>query len=235
MPQAFDPETFADTECNEASDSVGLDKVENAVRWRYDPTQVPHLTKPGLKDSNAQLVRWSDDSFSLLVGEELFDVATSSLDSRHAYLLSQHGQEACFRNQCRLQNLMTFRPSSTQSLTHKKLTLAIATKHTKSSRAKMYSLLENPENVAKEAAKAEQERLKAKRRLESKQRAVRERELDGGLEEYDDEVYMRGNDNLMREFDNYDEQDDFSRFLLTKLCRTRKSPTPKQSWSVKRV
>ena len=48
----------------------------------------------------------------------------------------------------------------------------------------------------------ESERLKAKRKLESKQRQFRERQY--GMEE----TYDRGDDRLVREFDRYEEDEE---------------------------
>ena len=47
----------------------------------------------------------------------------------------------------------------------------------------------------------EAERLKAKRKLESKQRQFRDKQYALGIED----AYDRGDDHLMREFDRYEE------------------------------
>ena len=67
--------------------------------------------------------------------------------------MSQHPTEGFFKTQTRLTNLMSFRPSSTQSLTHKKLTMAIATKHMKTNKTKYLATAEDPEKMQQEAAK----------------------------------------------------------------------------------
>lgn len=64
----FDPSTFVPDEDNEISgDSRISAKVENTIRWKGDPYV------KGL-DTNAKLIRWSDGSQSLLVGDEFFEV-----------------------------------------------------------------------------------------------------------------------------------------------------------------
>lgn len=45
-------------------------KVENTIRWREVPDKEGNI----LKESNARLVRWSDGSYSLHLGSEIFDV-----------------------------------------------------------------------------------------------------------------------------------------------------------------
>ncbi len=98
-------------------------------------------------------MRWSDGSFSLLVGDELFDVSSNSLADQHLYLISNHPREQVFRAQARLENLMTFRPQSTNSSTHKKLTQSIAAKMGKSTRTKLMANFEDPEKRQMDAAK----------------------------------------------------------------------------------
>jgi RNA polymerase-associated protein LEO1 len=71
------------------------------------------------------MVRWSDGSFSLLLGDELFEVATQDLKDQHQYLLLSHPKEGLFQTHARFMKSATFRPHNTQSLTHKKLTLAM--------------------------------------------------------------------------------------------------------------
>ena len=48
---------------------------------------------------------------------------------------------------------MTFRPHTTHSLTHKKLTMAIANKHKKVQRTKMFTLDVDPEKLKQDAEK----------------------------------------------------------------------------------
>ena len=68
------------------------------------------------------MVRWSDGSFSLLIGEELFEVATVNIQDAHQYLLLSHQNEGLFQTQAKFSKSVSFRPHSTQSAIHKKLT-----------------------------------------------------------------------------------------------------------------
>lgn len=68
------------------------------------------------------MVRWSDGSFSLLIGEELFEVATVNIQDAHQYLLLSHENEGLFQTQAKFSKSVSFRPHSTQSAIHKKLT-----------------------------------------------------------------------------------------------------------------
>ncbi len=68
------------------------------------------------------MVRWSDGSFSLLIGNELFEVATVDIQNAHQYLLLSHQAEGLFQTQAKFSKSVSFRPHSTQSAIHKKLT-----------------------------------------------------------------------------------------------------------------
>lgn len=83
------------------------------------------LTSQGKKESNARMVRWSDGSFSLLLGEELFEVNINHAKDQHQYLVLSHPREALLQTHARFNKIVSFRPHSTQSLTHKKLTAAL--------------------------------------------------------------------------------------------------------------
>ena len=44
---------------------------------------VPRLTRFQGKESNARIIRWSDGSLSLLLGEELFEMNIQKLPAEH--------------------------------------------------------------------------------------------------------------------------------------------------------
>merc|ERR1740137_261697 len=72
----FDAETYEDEmdEDQNQQDEEGRTrlklKVENTIRWRQG------FDKEGnaIKESNARIVKWSDGSYSLHLGSEIFDV-----------------------------------------------------------------------------------------------------------------------------------------------------------------
>lgn len=61
-------------------------KVENTIRWREVTDDEGNV----LKESNARLVKWSDGSFSLHLGSEIFDVYKQPLQvikvKNHRYM-----------------------------------------------------------------------------------------------------------------------------------------------------
>lgn len=87
------------------------------------------------KNSNARMVRWSDGSMSLHLGNEIFDVYKQPLQGDHNHLFIRQGTglqgQAVFRTK------LTFRPHSTESFTHKKMTKTLADRSQKTSGIKI--------------------------------------------------------------------------------------------------
>lgn len=96
------------------------------------------------RTSNARFVKWSDGSLSLLLGDELFEIQTKSIEKEQQYLVAAHN-DTILRTQTKLAKVMTFKPQDTNSLTHKKLTFAIANQNKKVNKAKQIDVAENPE------------------------------------------------------------------------------------------
>ncbi|KAJ8326000.1 Paf1 complex component [Batrachochytrium dendrobatidis] len=214
-PIPYDRATYAQLDNDLEKDEDGSRErarlhVENTIRWRYDAKH------PDQKNSNARLVRWEDNSFSLLVGEEQFEVAVTSLQNQHHYLAVQHSEEGYIQNRARFNKLMSFRPFSAQSLTHKRVTMAIVGKHSKKNRTRLITTTEDPEKAKQLVEKAETERLKARRKLESKRASTSARERGGRVDYYngsdDDPHYRSGNRNIIDKIRSnrydYQEEDD---------------------------
>nr|CAG4637289.1 EOG090X0BPX [Ceriodaphnia reticulata]SVE73146.1 EOG090X0BPX [Ceriodaphnia reticulata] len=178
-PRPYDPETYEDElEEEETLDEEGRArlklKVENTIRWRTA------FDKDGnaFKESNARMVKWSDGSLSLHLGSEIFDVYRQPLQGDHNHLFIRQGTglqgQAVFRTK------LTFRPHSTDSFTHRKMTKSLAERSTKTSAIKIIgSVGADPEANRGEKIKKEEERLRASVRRESKQKRIRERTAMG--------------------------------------------------------
>lgn len=130
-------------------------KVGNTIRWRevYD--------KEGRiqKESNARFVKWSDGSMSLHLGSEIFDVYKQPLAGDHNHLFIRQGTglqgQAVFRTK------LTFRPHSTESSTHKKMTMSLADRSTKTSGIKILTQVgHDPDADRYGKLKAEEEKLR---------------------------------------------------------------------------
>merc|ERR1711874_246605 len=151
-------------------------KVENTIRWRqsYDKTGNP------VKQSNARVVKWSDGSYSLHLGNEIFDVYKQPLQSDFNHLFIRQGTglqgQAVFRTK------LSFRPHSTDSQTHKKMTLSMADRSSKTSGIKVISQVGvDPEANRWERMKAEEGKLRESLRKDSQKKRVREKSAGQGL------------------------------------------------------
>ncbi|XP_068716081.1 RNA polymerase-associated protein LEO1-like [Montipora foliosa] len=176
----FDPSSFEDEmEEDEVLDEEGRArlklKVENTIRWRF------RKDKEGneVKESNARVVRWSDGSTSLLLGE-VFDVHKNNIDGNFNHLFVQQGTG--LQAQSIFKEKLTFRPHSTASQTHRKMTLSIADRASKTQKIKMLPAAGmDPEAQRSELIKKEDERLRTQLRRENQQRRMRERSHAKGL------------------------------------------------------
>ncbi|KAI9094991.1 Leo1-like protein-domain-containing protein [Phlyctochytrium arcticum] len=204
----FDPKTFSEEEEALRREQEGAThvSVENTIRWR----SVVDEHGQERKESNARLVRWSDNTVSLMLGNEFFDANTTE-GSQHQYLTVQFPQEGIFQTQARMPKTMMFRPYGVNQLVHRKLTREIAIKHEKKIKTKQIVTMMDPEKQREALERAEMEKMRARRRLESKRRntALSRGLTARGLEDdsEDEAMYLRGNEGIRRAFDGYD--DDF--------------------------
>ena len=177
----FDANTYED----EIEDEDSLDeegrarlklKVENTMRWRQGFDE----DGKAVRESNARLVKWSDGSMSLHLGSEIFDVYKQPLQGDYNHLFIRQGTglqgQAVFRTK------LSFRPHSTESFTHQKLTRNMADRSNKAAGIKVISQVgRDPELNRYKRVKEEEERLRAAMRRDSKQKRIRERAGQRGL------------------------------------------------------
>ncbi|KAF4524501.1 hypothetical protein B566_EDAN011512 [Ephemera danica] len=108
-------------------------KVENTIRWRDIFDEEGRVQK----ESNARFVKWSDGSMSLHLGSEIFDIYKQPLQGDHNHLFIRQGTglqgQAVFRTK------LGFRPHSTESFTHRKMTLSLADRSQKVAAIKVLS------------------------------------------------------------------------------------------------
>lgn len=108
-------------------------KVENTLRWKETFNDNGKV----VKESNARFIKWSDGSMSLHLGSEIFDVYKQPLQGDHNHLYIRQGTglqgQAVFRTK------LTFRPHSTESFTHRKMTMSLADRSQKTSGIKVLS------------------------------------------------------------------------------------------------
>ncbi|VDD94419.1 unnamed protein product [Enterobius vermicularis] len=144
-------------------------KVENTLRWRYKLDEEGNLAK----QSNAKIIRWSDGTMSLKLGNELFDVQCQ-LMQRDNHLFMRQG--AGLQGHAVFSKKLVFRPFSTDSVTHRKVTLSMADRTNKSQKVKVLNNVgQDPEAQKAEMVRKEEERLRAQNRREAQQRRNRMR------------------------------------------------------------
>lgn len=177
----FDPEHYED----EIEDEDSLDeegrarlklKVENTIRWKIGFDEKGNTKR----ESNARIVKWSDGSMSLHLGSEIFDVYRQPLQGDFNHLFIRQGTglqgQAVFRTK------LSFRPHSTDSFTHQKLTRNMADRSNKAAGIKVISQVgRDPEANRYKRVKEEEERLRASMRRESKVKRIKERSTKHGL------------------------------------------------------
>lgn len=171
----FDAETYEDEiedeDCLDEEGRARLKlKVENTIRWRQSFDD----QGKSVKESNARMVKWSDGSYSLHLGNEIFDVHKQPLQGDFNHLFIRQGTglqgQAVFRTK------LSFRPHSTESFTHQKMTRSMADRTNKAAGIKVISQVgRDPEANRYKRVKEEEERLRADMRRDSKMKRVRER------------------------------------------------------------
>ena len=173
----FDPDTYEDEldEDQNQQDEEGNTrlklKVENTIRWRqsYDKDGNP------VKQSNARVVKWSDGSYSLHLGNEIFDAYKQPLQSDFNHLFIRQGTglqgQAVFRTK------LSFRPHSVDSHTHKKMTMSMADRSTKSNQIKVISHVgNNPEEGRYARMKTEEQNLRMSIKADATRKRVNRQE-----------------------------------------------------------
>ncbi|KAF9373109.1 Paf1 complex component, partial [Mortierella sp. AD011] len=165
----FDPRTYDDEQEKNNDESENMQKiklkVENTIRWRFKKGQEDAPADEREKESNARFVRWSDGSLSLVLGDEMFQVNAQTLHNQHQFLVVHHPSELMLQTQQAFTDTLTFQPQSTQSLTHRKLTAAIAGKHVKSVKTVMVATLSDPKAAKEAIEQRELEQVRSRRKV----------------------------------------------------------------------
>lgn len=194
-PKPFDAEHYEDEhEEDDDLDEEGRTrlklKVENTIRWRK-VTQPDGTEKI---ESNAKIVRWSDGSQSLILGNEKYDIQSMKLKGDFNHLFIRQGTG--LQGQAVFQTKLTFRPSSTNSLTHKKIMGRLAQRiNNPMQKVKVIPVSGNcPHKERERLIREADERGRAELRLTQQRQKLREREMRknmgaGYLEDDDDNSY----------------------------------------------
>jgi len=178
----FDPKTYEDEmdEDQSQQDEEGRTrlklKVENTIRWRQRFDKDLNV----VRESNARMVKWSDGSYSLHLGNEIFDVHKQPLQSDFNHMFIRQGTG--LQGQAVFKTKLSFRPHSVDSHTHKKMTLSMADRSSKSNQIKVISHVgNNPEEGRWEKIRKEEQDLRMSMRTVSSKNRSKEKGARKGL------------------------------------------------------
>nr|XP_012618918.1 RNA polymerase-associated protein LEO1-like isoform X3 [Microcebus murinus] len=179
-PKPFDPQfyedEFEDEKVLDEEDRTRLKlKVENTIRWRVRRDEEGNK----IKESNARIVKWSDGSMSLHLGNEVFDVYRAPLQGNHDHLFVR--EDTGLQGQAVFKSKLTFRPHSTDSATHRKMTLPLAKRSSKTQKIRILPMAScDPECPRADMVKKE-ERWRASTHPESQTSHLLEKQNQQGL------------------------------------------------------
>ncbi|KAI8807019.1 Leo1-like protein-domain-containing protein [Cladochytrium replicatum] len=223
-PTPFDPEQYrmlvgSEKDEKESNPDRIQHRVQNTIRWRYRREPNGDM----IKESNARLIRWSNNTYSLAIGQQiLYDVSVVDMKNQ-MYLTAQHPAERMLETQLRFTQEMNFR-----ALAGQKFSGAVGAASggggsawtRRPGRAKVVATVEDPERVRLE----EEKKAKVRRRLEVKQQSYYTKK---GLNARD-----------LEEFDDFDrdsdDQDDRAARRLNLLKRGRPNTASVRSSSFRR-
>lgn len=128
-------------------------------------------------------MKWSDGSYSLLVGEEHFEVSLASMAAEHNYIYGRHAEVGCMESLGKLSERLMVRPFiiAGDDQGHRKYLAAAAAASAKASadvRVKMAVTIADPEQEKQRMIKLEQEKIKARRKIEAKRRNLKQRSFE---------------------------------------------------------
>ncbi|XP_057576779.1 RNA polymerase-associated protein LEO1-like [Hippopotamus amphibius kiboko] len=189
-PKPFEPhyyeDEFEDEKVLDEEDRTRLKlKIENTIRWRI------RRDKEGnrIKESNARMVKWSDGSLSLHLGNEVFDVHKAPMQGNQNHLFIR--EDTGLQGQAIFKSKLTFRepvhametnisprykpedrllihidqrtrPHATDYATHRKVTLPLANRCSRTQKIRIIPIAgRDPECQRTEMIKKEEERLRA--------------------------------------------------------------------------
>ena len=206
-PIPFDPPAFQNKiEQRTAQLSSTEDQIddrlieENTVRWRYSRDSKQQV----FKESNAQIVQWSDGTFSLRLGDEFTDVLIN--DTEDTYLTVSHDQQELIQSVKggEVTKNMIFIPTSTNSKSHQRLSKAVARKEQREHHGpNTYILRVDPELEQKELEKKQGQIIRERRK-----RQLREQQEREGLDSPAPAAKPKSTSSLGYSQSRYDEYED---------------------------
>jgi len=192
----FNPETYVDA--TEDDDGVYRDelgrkrvklKVENMIRWRYaaDEEGKPILLDNGeyKRESNANVVQWSDGSESLVIGDQLVQYKRDDNKEKHSgiYIIEKvEGEDEetagdAMNAVATLDEKVHLQLYNTKSKMHEEVTRNVAISAGKKQKIKEITMDENPDTTIqrrrKEFTDVNRKEMNDKARMSAKQQRAR--------------------------------------------------------------
>lgn len=187
-PVPFDPPSF-ETKVKERlanfsskEDQLGDSLIdENTIRWRYSRDEQQHV----YKESNAQIIEWSDGRLSLKLGDEYTDILVN--DTENTFFAVSHDQQELM--QCseggEITKSLMFIPTSTSSKMHQKLTKAVTRRNKRQATGPgIYIINKDPEVEKYELERQQQQRVRERRKRQLKEVDTRDSPDTAGSFEY---------------------------------------------------
>lgn len=177
-PIPFDPLTFQKkveermAKYSSKEDQLGDRLIEeNTIRWRYSRDKDQRV----FKESNAQIIQWSDGSFSLKIGDEYTDILVNNTEN--TYLTVSHEDQELI--QCveggEITKSLMFVPTSTNSKVHQALSKAVARRDEREQHGpSTYIVRMDPELEKRELEKKHDQILRERRKKQLKQKLEQE-------------------------------------------------------------
>lgn len=159
-PKPFDPSTFQLDEDHHDSQAT--------IRWRWASNAQGNLKK----ESNARIVRWSDGSAQLFLGEDVLEVKEIDISDDNNYVFARHSN--LMQGMGQLLQKTVFHPTGLASSFHQRLKGQVQKHNLPKSRVRATTTLVDPNKLNLEREQAEEQRIRDKERLlDRQQKAMR--------------------------------------------------------------
>ncbi|ODQ49676.1 hypothetical protein SAICODRAFT_191726 [Saitoella complicata NRRL Y-17804] len=187
--ECFDPATYVPIP---GSAPDALAKIENTIRWRH-PSSPSSLNPSSAVTSNARIVRWSDSSLTLFINSEHFRLTTTPLPPSQTYLATSHQESSLVRLSTTIGREIGVVPFGTGSRTHRMMAAVAKAKNPVATGAgaggaggagaggagkrgiMLYAVGKEEEEAQAAHLLALEDQFRAKKRMEAKRRAARDR------------------------------------------------------------
>lgn len=174
-PHAFNASAFLKSAEDGHTDDVKQSQFHklrnmNTIRWKFSRNERGEM----IKESNSRFVKWSDGSVSLQLGNEMFDIIEKPTPD--VFLAMSHHAQEVLQTTAALNKSMAFVPTSTSSETHKRLREELhVQQENKTIAVGNVATIDDPEKLKRDAVKAEELTMKARKKLEQKKRNLEDR------------------------------------------------------------